>query len=53
MSFLKSLYNYASRWLQHLIAGNSLQAKRKRYFFSKVETLPHLNVQNGSPVPLE
>ena len=49
MSIIKSLFNYICRWLKHFWAGNSLKAKRQRYFFAKVATLPDLNVQSGSP----
>lgn len=49
LSFLESLFSYIIRWLKRLWAGNSLKAKRKRYFFANVKSLPDLNVQNGSP----
>jgi arachidonate 15-lipoxygenase len=49
MSIFKTLLNFIRRWFIHLFAGSSLKAKRKRYFFTTVSTLPGLNVQNGSP----
>jgi arachidonate 15-lipoxygenase len=49
MAIIKSLFDFLCRWFKHLCAGNSLEAKRKRYFFTKVSTLPDLNVQNGTP----
>ncbi len=49
LNFLSRFFKFLFRWIKHFFAGNSLKAKRKRYFFTKVDSLPDLNVQNGTP----
>lgn len=53
MKYIKALVEFIVRWFLHLFEGRSVKSKRKRYRFAVVDSLPKMNVQNGSPLPFD